>query len=225
MDPAVAPPAGPTDGDMYFLSSDGAFNAGFPFAPKNGKSGDVVIYANGKWNHIPASTDMSGYVAKTGSVMTGALTLSGAPTNQLHAATKKYVDDQDALNATKTYVDTQDALKADKTALALKADKTYVDTQDALKADKTYVDTQDALSYLKTDHINTFKAGSAGQAKPIVTAADGKIAPQLLPVDSMVIHGSVNPTVAPPTAVHGDAYFSDRAATAAQAGQVSRAWP
>ena len=179
MDPAVAPPAGPTDGDMYFLNRDGLFNAGYPFAPKEGQSGDVVIYANGKWNHIPASTDMSGYVAKTGSLMTGALTLSGAPTAANHAATKKYVDDADAL-----------------------------------KADKTYVDTQDALSYLKTDHINTFKAGSAGQAKPIVTAADGKIAPQLLPVDSMVIHGSVNPTVAPPTAVHGDAYFSDRAATA-----------
>ena len=33
-------------------------------------------------------------VAKSGSVMTGALTLSGAPTQPNHAATKKYVDDQ-----------------------------------------------------------------------------------------------------------------------------------
>ena len=35
--------------------------------------------------------------------MTGALTLSGAPTADLHAATKKYVDDTDS--ATRTYVD------------------------------------------------------------------------------------------------------------------------
>lgn len=35
-------------------------------------------------------------VAKAGDTMTGALTLSGAPTLDLHAATKKYVDDADA---------------------------------------------------------------------------------------------------------------------------------
>jgi hypothetical protein len=33
------------------------------------------------------------FVLKAGSTMTGALTLSGAPTSDLHAATKKYVDD------------------------------------------------------------------------------------------------------------------------------------
>ena len=36
---------------------------------------------------------------KTGGTMTGALTLSGAPTQDLHAATKKYVDDKFTVNA------------------------------------------------------------------------------------------------------------------------------
>lgn len=42
---------------------------------------------------IALTSDLSSYVAKSGSIMTGALTLSGAPTENLHAATKKYVDD------------------------------------------------------------------------------------------------------------------------------------
>jgi hypothetical protein len=36
---------------------------------------------------------LAGKVAKAGDTMTGALTLPGAPTSDLHAATKKYVDD------------------------------------------------------------------------------------------------------------------------------------
>lgn len=40
-------------------------------------------------------------VAKSGDTMTGALTLSGAPTVDLHAATKKYVDDKPATDSTK----------------------------------------------------------------------------------------------------------------------------
>lgn len=40
-----------------------------------------------------AANAVSGYVAKAGSTMTGALTLHGAPTADLHASTKKYVDD------------------------------------------------------------------------------------------------------------------------------------
>ena len=39
-----------------------------------------------------ALSDIAGRVAKTGDTMTGALTLSGAPTSSLHAATKAYVD-------------------------------------------------------------------------------------------------------------------------------------
>jgi hypothetical protein len=42
------------------------------------------------------TTSISEKVAKAGDTMTGALTLSGAPTADLHAATKKYVDDAKA---------------------------------------------------------------------------------------------------------------------------------
>jgi len=41
----------------------------------------------------PLLHNHSGYVSTTGDTMTGLLTLSGAPTADLHAATKKYVDD------------------------------------------------------------------------------------------------------------------------------------
>ena len=40
-----------------------------------------------------AGEDSSDYLQKSGGTMTGALTLSGAPSTDLHAATKKYVDD------------------------------------------------------------------------------------------------------------------------------------
>ena len=44
---------------------------------------------------ITSHQDISGKLDKSGGTMTGALTLSGAPTSNLHAATKKYVDDLD----------------------------------------------------------------------------------------------------------------------------------
>lgn len=43
---------------------------------------------------ITAHQDISGKLDKSGGTMTGALTLNGGPTNNLHAATKKYVDDR-----------------------------------------------------------------------------------------------------------------------------------
>ena len=39
------------------------------------------------------TTDLSGVLALSGGTMTGAITLAGAPTASLHAATKQYVDD------------------------------------------------------------------------------------------------------------------------------------
>jgi len=67
-------------------------------------TGEVLYFNGTTWeNRGLISTDISGVtssiqtqldakVAKAGSTMTGALTLSGAPTNTLHAATKAYVD-------------------------------------------------------------------------------------------------------------------------------------
>ena len=43
------------------------------------------------WGDV--TTDLSGVLALTGGTMTGAITLSGAPTASLHAASKQYVDD------------------------------------------------------------------------------------------------------------------------------------
>jgi hypothetical protein len=40
-------------------------------------------------------------IFKAGDTMTGTLTLSGAPTSDLHASTKKYVDDASALKVAK----------------------------------------------------------------------------------------------------------------------------
>jgi hypothetical protein len=43
------------------------------------------------WGDV--TTELSGVLALTGGTMTGAITLSGAPTASLHAASKQYVDD------------------------------------------------------------------------------------------------------------------------------------
>ena len=45
------------------------------------------------------TVDLSTRLALAGGTMTGALTLSGAPTANLHAATKQYVDDNAILVA------------------------------------------------------------------------------------------------------------------------------
>ena len=45
------------------------------------------------------------YLQLVGGTMTGALTLSGAPTSDLQAATKKYVDDKAAGNSEETIID------------------------------------------------------------------------------------------------------------------------
>ena len=89
---------------------------------KTGITGDIYneyLYINNSWEHIGSmDIDLSGYVQTTrkinnkelssditldandvralpisGGKLTGALTLSGAPTENLHPATKKYVDD------------------------------------------------------------------------------------------------------------------------------------
>lgn len=48
---------------------------------------------NRSGDSITGTFDTGVFVLKAGDTMTGALTLSGAPTSNLHAATKKYVDD------------------------------------------------------------------------------------------------------------------------------------
>jgi len=58
------------------------------------------------------TTEIGSKVSKSGDAMTGALTLSGAPTVDLHAATKKYVDDAkaDAISTAETTAGSLDTL-------------------------------------------------------------------------------------------------------------------
>lgn len=53
-----------------------------------------VTEATAGTDYIASHQDISGKLDKSGGTMTGALTLSGAPSSNLHAATKKYVDDK-----------------------------------------------------------------------------------------------------------------------------------
>jgi hypothetical protein len=56
----------------------------------NTSAGEMRVWNGSSW--VAAYLPAAGYVAKTGDTMTGLLTLSGAPTTNLHAATKLYVD-------------------------------------------------------------------------------------------------------------------------------------
>jgi hypothetical protein len=62
--------------------------------PNNTGTNGQALLTNGSgalsWGTV--TTDLSGVLALTGGTMTGALTLSGAPTANLHASTKQYVD-------------------------------------------------------------------------------------------------------------------------------------
>lgn len=66
------------------------------------------------------------YVSLTGDTMTGALTLSGAPTTDLHASTKKYVDDQ--ITAHEAEGDPHPGYLTESEAAALHYTKTEVNT-------------------------------------------------------------------------------------------------
>lgn len=59
---------------------------------KGDGSGGVTAAVAGT-DYIASHQDIGGKLDKSGGTMTGALTLSGAPSSDLHAATKKYVDD------------------------------------------------------------------------------------------------------------------------------------
>jgi len=56
-------------------------------------------------DHTLAVHDTLGLLKKSGGVMTGLLTLSGAPTADLHASTKKYVDDHAAAALSQLTID------------------------------------------------------------------------------------------------------------------------
>lgn len=96
--------------------------------------------ADSAWIEIGSlSSTGLGLLSKAGDTMTGALTLSGAPTSALHAATKTYVDTGDAANLPKAGGTMTGALTlsgAPSSGLHATT-KTYTDTADALRVAKT----------------------------------------------------------------------------------------
>ena len=112
-----------------------------------------VNYLSGVTSSI--QTQITAKVAKAGDTMTGALTLSGAPTANLHAATKGYVDTADALKVAKAGDTMTGALTLSgaPTLDLHAATKRYVD--DSATNSKTYIDNQDALKVAKAGDVMT----------------------------------------------------------------------
>ena len=111
-----------TDNDLHLTATQNAFLDGLT------ATATEANYLSGVTSSI--QTQINGKVAKSGDTMTGALTLPAAPTLDLHAATKKYVDDAAALKINKAG-DTMTGLltlSGDPTATGHAATKNYVDT-------------------------------------------------------------------------------------------------
>ena len=103
IDPASAVPAAAKQGDYYVASVAGTST----WPGINGAKvllGDSLLFDGANWHIIPTEGDLSLYLPLAGGTLTGPLTLSGAPSANLHGATKKYVDDQDALSVKLTGV-------------------------------------------------------------------------------------------------------------------------
>lgn len=79
------------------LSADAQAWTDITGKPSNIVTDDSYVHTDNNFTDTLKSKlddiNLSNYLAKSGGTMTGALTLSGAPTSNLEAATKKYVDD------------------------------------------------------------------------------------------------------------------------------------
>ena len=73
--------------------ASGVLNEIYPITKKENVQGLAEFISN----------SLSGYLPKSGGTLTGALTLKGAPTADLQAATKKYVDDSIKLAINSSY--------------------------------------------------------------------------------------------------------------------------
>lgn len=78
-----------TDSVTTVESGDSTGGLGSIKVTKDGTTTRPTVYGLGTM----AGEDKTNYLALTGGTMTGALTLNGAPTSDLQASTKKYVDD------------------------------------------------------------------------------------------------------------------------------------
>lgn len=138
----------------YKSGAQALFLNNVPISNAGATSGQVLKFNGTAW--APAA-DAAGDDTKlplAGGTLTGALTLSGAPTASLHAATKAYVDDALALKA-----DAADlALKADASDLAMKADAASVYTKSEVdSALGSKVDAAD-IGDVNANFVATFEA-------------------------------------------------------------------
>jgi hypothetical protein len=111
-------------------------------------------------NHLSGTTDnvqdqIDSKLNLTGGTLTGALTLSDDPVANLQAATKQYVDNNDALKVSKAgdSMTGHLSLNADPIDLMHASTKQYVDTSASTL--KTYVDNQDATKVSKSGDTMT----------------------------------------------------------------------
>ena len=137
----------------------------------------AVATHNSDTTGVHGIADTADLMAKSGSTMTGTLTLSGAPTFDLQASTKKYVDDTKDTHAAVT---TSVHGIADTAELATKS---YADTAeaDAITAAGTAADTKisTAVAALTKSSVGLANVDNTADAdKPVSTATqtalDGK---------------------------------------------------
>ncbi len=113
------------------------------------------------------ATSVGEKVAKAGDTMTGALTLSGAPTSNLHAATKAYVDsaESNAISTAESYTDGE-------ITTALSTAQGYADTaeSDAIAAAGSYTDGE-IITALSTaqGYANTAEQNAIAHADALTT--------------------------------------------------------
>jgi hypothetical protein len=84
----------------------------------NSVSGVMKVYSIASTSWSTAYAPSGNYVQKSGDTMTGLLTLSGAPTANLHAATKQYVDGAAVASAAKWTTARTETLAGDVTGSA-----------------------------------------------------------------------------------------------------------
>ena len=158
-DPTVALHAA-TKGYVDTNLSSHAINAALHLTAAQNTFLDAVTVTSTEVNYLTGvtsavQTQLNSKLNLSGGTMTGFITLHAAPTAATHAATKGYVDTQDALKVAKAG-DTMTGfltLSADPTALLHAATKQYVDT--AKTAANTYTDTQTALKVSKAGDTMT----------------------------------------------------------------------
>jgi len=211
----AAAPAGAAMGD-YYVSTTAGVAAWAGAAGQAVNIGDSVIFDGTNWHLIPAETDLASYLPLAGGTMTGPIVLAAAPSADMQAANKKYVDDRlsAASGGTGAAVPlaggtmTGPLVLSGAPAVDLNAaTKKYVDDHDALKVDASLL---------------VAAGGTAADANHIVKLdATGKIPPSALPIaGNMSFKGTAAVTAAAPAAAKGEYYIAsaDGAAAASWAG-------